>query len=166
MDDLVDGLVDEVSGWHRSFIPIEHAILLHPVHAEEAQECSEGDDGLQRDIEACEHEEIDDVDVLIAYLELDALMEGIMFTLTLIQLALYVKSTLTNHSFDATDELIQIVDRVKKENNRSYHRDTEGHNEDGVHQSTGLVDVLVDVDRDDYWDQDRVDHLGQDCFNC
>lgn len=61
-------------------------MLLDPVHEKEADEGEENDDGLEGNEIANEQEEIDNIDVLVANLELDSLHHCVQFFLRLAQL--------------------------------------------------------------------------------
>lgn len=77
MDDLPDCLIDEVASGNGSAVPVEHTIFLDPVHHEEPKESSNDANGLQRHEEAVEHEQVTNVDILIANFELNAFMDTV-----------------------------------------------------------------------------------------
>ena len=83
MDDLPDSLVHKVAAGDRSSVSVEHAVFLYPVHHEIPQKGTYYADRLEGDEEAIEHEDIADVDVLVAHFKLDSLVDAIMVLLVL-----------------------------------------------------------------------------------
>lgn len=79
---------------HRPSVPVKHAVLLNPVHAEVASERKEHTDGLQRHEVAGEHEEIDQVDVLDAHFELGSKVQSAVVTLGLGEFAVCIEGEL------------------------------------------------------------------------
>lgn len=87
MDELIDCLIDELSGRDRSFVAVQHAVFLHPVHHEVAYYGYKDTDWLKRHIEAHPHEKVYHIDVFVPHLKFNPLMESVMFFLGLIELA-------------------------------------------------------------------------------
>lgn len=87
MNKLIDCLVDEVGSGDRSSIAVEHGVFLCPVHAQVAEHSCKDTDGLQGDIEADKHKQVDHVDVLVSYLELNSFVNCVVVSLILIEFA-------------------------------------------------------------------------------
>ena len=83
----MNSLAHEVSTRNWSTISIEDAVLLRPVHQEEPKEGESHDDGLQGHEETGEEEGVSHVDVVVAQLKLDALVQDVVLLLGLGQFA-------------------------------------------------------------------------------
>ena len=87
VNELIDCLVDEVGGGDRSSVAVEHGVFLCPVHTQIAEHSCKDANGLQGDVEANKHEQVDHVDVLVSYLELNSFVNGVVFSLILVEFA-------------------------------------------------------------------------------
>ena len=90
MNKLINCLIDEISGWNWSSIPVEHAVFLGPVHHEIPQHSWEYTNGLKGDIEADKHEQVDHINIFITHLEFDSFMIFVMFYLSLVKFTIWI----------------------------------------------------------------------------
>ena len=80
-------------------------ILHDPVDEKQAKQCEDGQYGLQRYKEGSEYKQIDDVDILVAHLKLQLLIE-------LIDLKLMLAQLIRRHQLVQRIHIAQVVRRV------------------------------------------------------
>lgn len=159
-DKLRHGNVDEISAWHRPLGAVEERVLLSPVHHAHAGNSKEGDDGLQGYKEAGKQEQIDKVYIFIARLKEKILIGSIKFGLVGRQPA---NSTPLHGPLGKTIHQEEWINNLQE---RSREGVSNPQHENIAGQSVLRVDFVLDESVDNDGDEDGVDELGANGFDC